>query len=140
MERPKIPIAQIVFGDIVYWLCVLAAVICIVGPVISILSVDNNVMNPHYVFSAIWEGKSAEVVWKEVGGGFPGGHFWLHNLTKGDGFTQFGLVIGCACALPALLGAAIAYLSVKPRLYVWVILSLWVAAIIAVSAIGIIDA
>jgi len=140
MERPKVPVAQIVFGDIVYWLCILSAIICMIGPVISLLSVENNVMNPQYLFSTIWEGKSAEVIWEEVGGGFPGGHFWLNNLTKGDGFTQFGLVLGCAVALPALLGSAIVYLSVKPRLYVWAILSLWVAAIIAFSMIGIVDA
>jgi len=140
MEQPKIPTAQIVFGDIVYWLCIISAIICMVGPVISIFSVDNNVMNPHFLFSVIWEGKEAAVVWEEVGGGFPGGHFWLNNLTKGDGFTQFGLVIGCACAFPALLGASIVYLSRKPRLYIWAILSLWVAAIITFSMIGVVDA
>jgi len=140
MEQPKISTAQIVFGDIIYWLCIISAIICMIGPVLSVMSADNNFTNPHYLFSVIWEGKTPDVVWQEVGGGFPGGHFWIQNIFKGDGFTQFGMVLGCACALPALVGAAIAYFFGKPRLYIWMILSLWVAAIIAFSMIGVVEA
>ena len=135
-ERPVMPRAQIIYGEIVYWVTITAAIICMIGPVISMVSVENNVMNPHYLFSSIFEGKNTETIWEEVGGGFPGGHFYLTNFTSGDGFTQFGLALGCSVALWALLAAAIAYLAEKTYLYVF--LSLWVGLLIFLSMIGIV--
>lgn len=76
-------------------------------------------------------------MWQEIGGGFPGEHFWLHNLNTWDGVTQFGLVIGCACAYLALLGAAIAFLWEKPQPYGWILVSLFVALMITLSTLGI---
>ncbi len=135
-ERPVMPRAQIIYGEIVYWVTIVAAIICMIGPVISMVSVENNVMNPHYLFSSIFEGKNTETIWQEVGGGFPGGHFYLTNFTSGDGFTQFGLALGCSVALWALLAAAIAYLAEKTYLYVF--MSLWVGLLIFLSMIGIV--
>ena len=135
-ERPIMPRAQLVYGAIVYWITIAAALICMIGPVISMASVENNVLNPHFLFAGIFEGKNAAAVWQDVGGGFPGGHFWFKNFTKGDGFTQFGLALGCSVAIWALLAAAIAYLLDK--IYLYVILSLWVAFLVTVSMIGIV--
>jgi hypothetical protein len=135
-ETPKIPPVQIVYGSIVYWITIVASLICMVGPVISVASPDNNVLNPYKVFTAIFEGKDAQTIWQEVGGGFPGGHFYLKNLTSGDGFTQFGLALGCSVALWALIAAAIAYTYGKVYLYVF--LSLWVALLVALSMVGIV--
>jgi hypothetical protein len=135
-ERPIMPRAQLVYGAIVYWITIAAALICMIGPVISMASVENNVLNPHFLFAGIFEGKNAAAVWQDVGGGFPGGHFWFKNFTKGDGFTQFGLALGCSVAIWALLAAAIAYL--KDKIYLYVILSLWVAFLVTVSMIGIV--
>jgi len=137
-ERPKMPLAQTIYGEIIYWITVLACIVCMIGPVISMASVKNNVLNPHYLFAGIFEGKNTETIWQEVGGGFPGGHFWFKNFTMGDGFTQFGLALGCSVALWALLAAAIAYLAEK--VYFYVILSLWVALLVFLSASGILQA
>ena len=128
---------QLVYGKCIYWLSIVAAMICTIGPVIAMVSPDRNFMNPHYLFFAIWQGKDPEMVWQEVGGGFLGGHFWLHSLTTGDGVTQFGVVLGCSCACVALIGTAIAYLREKPKAYGWALLSLWVATMIILSALGI---
>ncbi len=136
VEKPQIERVQIVYGEIVYWVTILAAIICMIGPVISMYSVENNVLNPHYLFSAIFEGKNAETIWQEVGGGFPGGHFYLSNFTKGDGFTQFGLALGCSVGLWALIATAITYL--REKTYVYVFLSLWVSMLILLSMIGIV--
>jgi hypothetical protein len=133
MEKPKMPPAQIYYGEIVYWLCLVSAAICAIGPVVTMLSPDHNVMNPFFLFSGIWEGKSAQEIWTEVAGGFPGGHFYLRRFTHGDGITQFGIALGCACALPALLGAAVAYMREKPRAYLWAGLACWVAFLIGYS-------
>lgn len=139
MEKPKIPASQLIFGESVYWLCVIAAIVCMIGPIIAMLSMDGNVMNPHYLFASIFKGNTANAVWEEVAGGFPGGHFWLDNIATGDGFTQLGLVIGCGCALPALMATAIVYLKKKERSYIWVLFSLGIAVLIAISILGIVN-
>jgi hypothetical protein len=133
-ERPKMPRAQLVYGEIVYWITILSCIICMVGPVIAMSNVENNTLNPHYLFAKIFEGKNAETIWQEVGGGFPGGHFYLKNFTSGDGFTQFGLALGCSVALWALLVSAVAYIS--ERIYLYFFLSLWVSFLVFVSMVG----
>lgn len=138
MERLKMPRSQRVYGEFTYWITIASAIICMIGPVIAMLSVDNNVMNPHYLFTAIFEGKGAEEIWQEIGGGFPGGHFYLRNFGFGDGFTQFGMALGCAVALPALLAAGVGYLTEKPRVYGYAFLCLWVAFMVAFSSLGLI--
>jgi len=137
MEKPKIPLPQLVYGKIVYWLCIVAAFICTLGAVLAIAFPERNFMDPHYLFFSIWEGNSPEAVWQQVGGGFPGGHFWLHSLNTWDGVTQFGLVVGCFCACLALLGTAVAFLRMKPRPYGWLGVSLFIAIMILLSALGI---
>jgi len=137
MEEPKVPLPQIVYGKIIYWLCIIAALICTIGPVLAIAFPDKNLMNPHYLFFNIWQGNTPEAVWQQVGGGFPGGHFWLQNLNTWDGFTQLGIVIGCSCACLALLGASIAFLREKPQSYGWALVSLLVASLVLLSALGI---
>ena len=205
-ERPEMPRAQIIYGEIVYWVTIVAAIICMIGPVIAMSNVENNILNPHFLFAKIFEGKSSETIWGEVGpfkltqksldkikkegasgdvikrldsfinkefksgdeaikvlektlgkdllektidkdktvkslllkhgGGFPGGHFYWGNFTLGDGFTQFGLALGCSVALWALIIAAFAYLSDKT--YIYVFLALWVALLVLLSASGLV--
>jgi hypothetical protein len=135
-QSPKMPKAQTTYGAIVYWITILSCIICMIGPVISVASPENNVLNPYKLFNAIFEGKDAQTVWKEVGGDFPGGHFYLKNFTYGDGFTQFGLALGCSVALWALIASAFAY--AKDKIYLYVGLALWVSALVALSMIGIV--
>ena len=135
-ETPKMPKAQIVYGEIVYWVTIVACIICMIGPLIAISSPENNILNPHYLFAAIFDGKNAETVWKEVGVGFPGGHFYFKNFAKGDGFTQFGLALGCSVALWGLIAAAIAYFA--ERIYLYVFLGLWVGLLVFLSMTGLV--
>ena len=130
------PRAQTTYGAIVYWVTIVSCIICMIGPVISVANPDNNILNPYMLFNAIFEGKDAQTVWKEVGGEFPGGHFYFKYFTYGDGFTQFGLALGCSVALWALIVSAFAYASDK--IYLYVFLALWVAALVALSMIGIV--
>ena len=135
-ETPKMPRANTVYGAIVYWITIISCLICMVGPVISVAFPEKNVLNPYKLFNAIFEGKNAQQVWQEVGGEYPGGHFYLKNFTYGDGFTQFGLALGCSVALWALIATAIAYS--KDRIYLYAGLAVWVAVMVALSMVGII--
>ncbi len=135
-ETPKMPHAQTIYGAIVYWVTILSCIICMIGPVVSVASPDNNVLDPYKLFNAIFEGKDAETVWEEVGGDFPGGHFYLKHFTYGDGLTQVGLALGCSVALWALIAAAISYATDK--IYLYAGLSIWVAGLVALSMVGIV--
>ena len=137
-EKPVMPTEQILYGDVVYWLCVVSALLCMVGPLVAMFNIDNNVMDPQFMFGAIWAGESIPQIWEKAAGGFPGGHFWLTNLTKGDGLTQFGLVVGGSCALPALLTSAFIYL--KKGKMIWVGMSVWTSLLIFISITGLISA
>jgi hypothetical protein len=100
------------------------------------MSPEKNIMNPQFLFTAIFDGKDAETIWEEVGGGFPGGHFYWDHLSYGDGFTQFGLALGCSSALWGLL--AVAYVYLREKNYLYTILALWVAGLVCLSAFGIV--
>ena len=134
-EQPKMPRASILYGEVVYWIVIASAMICAIGPVIAMYNVDHNVMNPHKLFQLIWEGKDAGEIWQEGAGGFPGGHFYLNHFTKGDGITQFGIALGCASALPALLVAAFGGF-LRERQWLWFFMSLWVAFMITFSMVS----
>jgi len=138
MEKPKVPLSQLVYGQIVYWLSIIAALICAIGLALSIGFPDDNLLKPQYLFGAIWKGGSDPLaVWREVGGGFPGGNFWINNLNTWDGFMAFGFAIGCSSAGIGLLAAIILFFREKPRSYKWALLSAFVASLIFLSAVGI---
>ena len=56
MESPTVPRSQSVFGFLVYWVTILAAIICILGPMVAFIDLDANVINPHYEMSNIFDG------------------------------------------------------------------------------------
>jgi hypothetical protein len=131
------PLANRVYGIIMYWLSIVAAVICIFAPVLSVAFPENNVLDPQFLFSTIWEGAKPDTVWQAANSGFPGGHFWMNHMTYGDGITQFGIVLGGCCAGVALFGTAIAYLKQKPKSYGWALLSIIISMMVFLAAIGI---
>ncbi len=136
-DRPIMPKAQTYYGECVYYLTVVACLVCIVGPLIAMINPENNVMNPYFTFAAIFQGHTADEVWTLVAGGFPGGHFWYDNFFTGDGFTQFGLALGCTSAAYALIVAAVAY--AVERIYLYTFFSLFVAAMIFFAASGVVS-
>jgi hypothetical protein len=139
VKQPEMPRAQLIYGEIIYWVTIVACLICMVGPAIAVAVPENNVLNPYKLFDAIFEGKTAAQVWDEVGGGFPGGHFYLDReyAVYGDAITQLGLALGCASAFFGLLAAAVAYASEKYWLYV--VLALWVATLVFLSLTGLVS-
>ncbi|MBN1644266.1 MAG: hypothetical protein JW856_05565 [Dehalococcoidales bacterium] len=133
----KQPLPNRLYGTIIYWVSIIAAIICIVAPVIALAFPESNVLSPQYLFSTIWQGAKPAEVWATVGNGFPGGHFWINSLGSGDGLIQMGIVLGGFCAGLALLGAAVGYLKQKPRNFTWALLSVVITVFILLSAIGI---
>jgi hypothetical protein len=138
-EMPKIPVTQVACGLTIYIVCILSAIICIIGPCLALVWPQANVSNPHLIFGAIFEGKEAAAVWETAGASFEeigGGHFYIKHFFTPDGFTQFGLALGCAVSAPALLIAALFYLKEKDWMYV--LMSLWGLSMVILSASGIV--
>jgi len=138
VKNPKIQRSQIVFGDIVYWLTIAAAIVCMVGPVMAFASMDSNVINPHHLFVNMWAGLEPEAIWGTAGEVEIGAHYWVRNLVAGDGFTHFGLVIGSSAVIPAMLAAAIVY-AFKERSLGWALAALWIVGLVSVSVLGIVS-
>ena len=136
---PRQPAAHHAYGGVIYWVSIAATLICIVGPFAAVMFPANNVLNPHYLFYAIWQGKKPLEVWSEADRGFPGAHFWLSNILKADGITQFGIVLGCSSAGIAFVASALTYLRRSTRETGWAILCLVLAVLIAFAALGIIQ-
>jgi len=131
------PVSQRVYGEVVYWLSIVASMICAVAPVIAVASPGRNIANPHFLYRAIWEGMEPLAVWETAGSGFPGGNFWLGSMTYGDGLAAFGLALGCYSAGVALLATAGTFLIKKPRAVGWGIASIAIAALITLAAAGV---
>jgi len=136
-DQVQLPLSYHVYGAIIYWISIVAALICTLAPIVAIAFPNRNVLNPEFLFSTIWQGKKPDAVWQTVGGGFPGGHFWIHNLSSGDAVIQLGLELGCCCAGVGLLATSISYLTQKPRSYGWALAALVIAVFIALAAAGV---
>ncbi|MFC1926119.1 hypothetical protein ACFLW2_05440 [Chloroflexota bacterium] len=65
------------------------------------------------------------------------GHFWLDNLTNGDGLTQLGLVLGCLVGVPAMGGAAL-ILVWKEKSWGWALAAMAIVILIIVPALGLV--
>lgn len=134
-ERPIMPKAQSVYGECVYYLTIVTCLICIIGPVLAMISPENNVINPYFLFAEIFEGRTAFDVWAMVGAGdIQGGHFYMQHFFTGDGFTQFGLALGCSSTAWSLLVAAAVY--AQERIYIYSGMAVFVALLIFFSASG----
>ncbi|NIR59443.1 MAG: DUF1634 domain-containing protein [Gammaproteobacteria bacterium] len=126
-ERPDIPVAGIVYGDIIYWGTIIAAVIALIGSVVT-FTTNAQYMDPGYLLSALWEGKDVETVWREAVGAQPEGHWYLRELTTGNGLTMAGIALGVFIVVPGILGAAmVLFRERKPAFGVLALLAAGIA-------------
>jgi hypothetical protein len=114
-QQIKVPLSGIVYGNIIYWVTLVGAVIVIVGSVLSFLT-EANYMLPGYLLSAIWEGKTVDQIWAVVGGP-PEGHWYLWEIATGNGLTMFGIALGVFSVIPGLLAAGVVLWREKNYLY-----------------------
>ncbi|MEN8148197.1 MAG: hypothetical protein ABFS86_00130 [Planctomycetota bacterium] len=62
-KKPEVPVESVVYGEVIYWLTILAAILCMVGPVIALASPGNNCLNPTLVFENIFAEEEPGGVW-----------------------------------------------------------------------------
>jgi len=62
-EKPGVPIESVVYGEVVYWVTILAAILCMVGPLVAVANPGNNRLDPHLVFANIFAEEEPGGVW-----------------------------------------------------------------------------
>lgn len=127
--------SQQVYGIVIHWITIASAIVAMVAPVLILLRPEHNVLNPNFIFAAIWEGQGIDEIWAGAEGGFPGAHFYLQNFWAGDGFAQFGIAFGCSVAVWGLIPAIFNY--IKEKEYVYAGLGLFIAALIIFALLDI---
>lgn len=115
-DRPVVPLAGVVYGDIIYWITIVATIVVIIGSIITFVT-TNNYIDPNYMLSAIWEGKNVEEIWQGAIGTQPDGHWYLPHLTTGNGLTAGGIALGVFSVIPGIIGAAYLLFKEGERLF-----------------------
>ena len=131
-DKPVAPFAGIVYGDMVYWITIAATVMVLAGSIITFVT-TNNYIDPSYMLSAIWEGKTVEEIWQGAIGAQPNGHWYLPHLTTCNGMTAGGIALGVFSVIPAVIGSAIILFREKERLFGFLAV---IAALITTLAIA----
>lgn len=98
------------YGEIVYWGTIAASILVIISITLAFTGM-RDVMDPAYLFSSIWSGKSAGAIWLGATGHMPDTYWYLQQLRNGDSLVMFGIVLGVFSVIPASFAAAIIFLK-----------------------------
>ena len=101
----KPTLAGKVYGDIVYWGTVVAALLALLGQVVTFVT-KANYIDPAYMLSAIWQNHSVEKIWQGATGSLPQGHWYLHHLLTGNGLGEAGIAFGVFVVIPAMIASS----------------------------------
>jgi hypothetical protein len=115
-DRPVAPFSGIIYGDIIYWGTIIATLVVLAGSIMSFVS-QTSYIDPTYLLTAVWEGKSVEDIWKDAVGVQPDGHWYLWQLSNDTGLTVAGIALGVFSVVPGIIGAAIYMFKEKQFLY-----------------------
>ncbi|MFC1886276.1 hypothetical protein ACFLZM_04400 [Thermodesulfobacteriota bacterium] len=114
--KPEPTVSAIIYGDTIYWGTIIGSIVTIIGSIIAFLW-QNNIMEPGYVFTAIWDGKTNAEIWKGGMGSLPKGHWYLKSLGSGDALAMFGLALGVFSVIPGMFGSAFFLMKEKKPLF-----------------------
>lgn len=133
-DAPVVPVAGVVYGDMIYWGTIAASILTLIGEVMSFITTQN-FMSPTYLLSSIWQGKSVEDIWTNgAAAAMPEGHWYLNQLATGDGLTTAGLALGVFTVIPAIVGSAV--MLVRQRQFLYAGLALVAGVITSLALLG----
>lgn len=117
-DRPLVPRAGIIYGDIIYWGTIAGTFLVMIGSFVTFTTM-NNYIDPAYLLSAILEGKTVEEIWQGAEGvnQLPNGHWYLSEITTGNGLTMAGIAIGVFSVTPAIFASAYALFKDGQKLF-----------------------
>ncbi len=98
------------YGEIVYWGTIAASIVVIAGATLA-FTMMSNVIDPAYLFSSIWSGKSAGEIWIGATGHLPEPYWYLEQFRNSDSLVMSGIALGIFSVIPASFAAAIIFLK-----------------------------
>lgn len=145
-ERPKPPLAGVIYGEIAYWIVIAGTVIAIIGSTMYLAGAG--LVEKSCFLENLWAGCVSETggsigcdastIWERCAGmHMPHGHWYVNYLGYGDAIAMAGIAIGCLAAVVGMWGAFVGMLRSKEKVYI--ILSLIVAIILTASAAGLLS-
>lgn len=148
-ERPKPPIAGVIYGELAYWIIIIGTVIAIIGLAIYLVAPPEEVtVEKSCLLENLWAGCTSETggsvgcdastIWERCSPmDMPHGHWYIGYLSYGDGIAMAGIAIGSLAAVVGMWGAFIGMFRSKDT--VFIILALVVAIILTASAAGLLS-
>ena len=131
-EKPKPPLAGLIYGGILYWGVLTGSIIVIVGSILAFLG--DNFIPVSYWLSTTWKGESPLQIWKGATGSLPMGHWYLAHLTTGDGLTALGISLAVFSVVPALfISSAVLF---RQRDWLYGSLALTAGIIVMIGVLG----
>lgn len=131
-DKPKPPLAGLIYGGIIYWGVLGGSLIVIIGSVLAFMG--DNFVPVSYWLSSMWAGESPLQIWKGITGSLPMNHWYLSHLSTGDGLTAFGISLSVFSVVPALFFAALVLFKEGDKLYGS--LALVCGAIVMIGVLG----
>lgn len=133
-DKPKAPLAGMVYGGIIYWGVLAGSIIVIVGSILSFLG--DNFVPVSYWLSTVWKGESPSQIWGGATGSLPMGNWYLSQLTTGDGLTALGISLATFSVVPALFLSSAILIKEGERLYG--VLGLIAGLVVLVGVLGLV--
>lgn len=143
-HTPDVPVAGIVYGHIAYWLVLVGICVALVGSIFCMISTGNP--DSSSILGGLWNGDNIHVLWDRCAGidEFQNNYWYLSLLSLGDRIAMIGIVISCVASVFGMWGASATMLvnskhSRIPMRRLFIVFAIVVAAILTLSALGIIS-
>ena len=137
-DTKKHPKSVKVFGNVMYWIAFICGTLALFLPIWILAQPENNVLNPHIIFEAIFNGATLDEIWSHsVTGAFPGAHFSFTYITKADSWASLFINLICGVGLLGLIPAMV--YQIKEKDWFCLVLSFIIATLIFLSMIGLLS-
>lgn len=134
-EKPKPPLAGIIYGEFAYWIVLAGMIIAIIGA--GMYFSGAGYVDKQCTLDSLWAGSDAATIWEECANTeTPHGHWYINKLSFGDGIAMAGIALSCLAAVFGMWGAFIGMVREKGGIYI--AFSLVVALILTASALGLV--
>ncbi len=135
-QTPETPVAGIIYGRIAYCIAMTGVLITAVGSALYL--VLGGYLSKTSFLQDLFKGDNVRTTWAELAGtaGAPHGCWYLGRLGQGDCLAMLGISLVCVAGVVAMWGVALELLRSKGGVYI--VLALVVAAILTLSASGLV--
>lgn len=136
-ERPKPPVAGVIYGEFAFWVVLTGMVVAIAGSALYLSG--TGYVGKECIIENLMAGVDSSGIWDKcatTGVAMPHGHWYLGQLAYGDGIAMLGIAIGCLGGVLGMWGAFFGMVRSKGGVYT--VLSLVTAIILTLSAAGLI--